>query len=74
MDSILTLLIIGLLIGNFIAVILLLKRKQPDQVDNSQILKDEVSSLKNSFSQSFGSMSNSITKVTMVLYFTKSRE
>ena len=44
MDSILTLLIIGLLIGNFIAVILLLKRKQPDQVDNSQILKDEVSS------------------------------
>ncbi len=62
MDSILTLLIIGLLIGNFIAVILLLKRKQPDQVDNSQILKDEVSSLKNSFSQSFGSMSKEIAK------------
>ena len=62
MDSILTLLIIVLLIGNFIAVILLLKRKQPDQIDNSQILKDEVSSLKNSFSQSFGSMSKEIAK------------
>ena len=46
MDSILILLIIGLLIGNLIVVMLLLKRKQPDQVDNSQILKDEVSSLK----------------------------
>ena len=62
MDSILTLLIIGLLIGNFIAVMLLLKRKQPDQIDNSQVLKEEVSSLKNSFSQSFGSMSKEIAK------------
>ena len=62
MYSILTLLIIVLLIGNFIVVILLLKRKQPDQIDNSQILKDEVSSLKNSFSQSFGSMSKEIAK------------
>jgi len=51
-----------LLIANLVAVILLFKRKQPDQVDNSQIFKDEVSSLKNSFSQSFGSMSKEIAK------------
>jgi DNA recombination protein RmuC len=62
MDSIHILLIIGLLIANLVAVILLLKRKQPDQVDNRQIFKDEVNSLKNSFSQSFGSMSKEIAK------------
>ena len=33
-------------IANLVAVILLLKRKQPDQVDNNKIFKDEVSSLK----------------------------
>ena len=37
MDSILTLIIIGLLAANLVAVILLLKKKQPEQVDNSQI-------------------------------------
>jgi DNA recombination protein RmuC len=62
MDSILVIIVIGLLIANLIAVILLLKRKQPDQADNSQILKDEVSLLRNSFSQSFGSMSKEIAK------------
>ena len=62
MDSILILIVIGLLIANLVAVILLLKRKQPDQVDNNQIFKDEVSSLKNSFSQSFGTMSKEIAK------------
>ena len=62
MDSILVLIVIGLLIANLVAVIYLLKKKQPEQVDNSQIFKDEVSSLKNSFSQSFGSMSKEIAK------------
>ena len=62
MDSIVTLLIICLLLANLIAVIFLIKRKQPDQIDNSQIFKDEVTSLKNSFSQSFGSMSKEIAK------------
>ena len=57
MDSILIAIAITLLIGNLVAVILLFKRKQPEQIDNSQIFKDEVNSLKNSFSQSFGSMS-----------------
>ena len=40
----------------------LIKRKQPDQIDNNQIFKDEVSSLKNSFNQSFGSMSKKSQK------------
>ena len=62
MDSIVTLLIIFLLLANLIAILFLIKRKHPDQVDNSQIFKDEVSSLKNSFSQSFGSMSKEIAK------------
>ena len=62
MDSILIAIVICLLIGNLVAVILLFKRKQPEQIDNSQIFKDEVNSLKNSFSQSFGSMSKEIAK------------
>ena len=62
MDSILVLIVIVLLVANLVAIILLLKKKQPEQIDNSQIFKDEVSSLKNSFSQSFGSMSKEIAK------------
>jgi len=62
MDSILIIIVIGLLITNLVAVILLFKRKQPEQIDSSQIFKDEVNSLKNSFSQSFGSMSKEIAK------------
>ena len=62
MDSIVASLIICLLLVNLIAVIILIKRKQPDQFDNSQVFKDEVNSLKNSFSQSFGSMSKEIAK------------
>src|SRR5210317_2657737 len=62
MDSMLLTLVIGLLVANLAAVIFLFRKKQPDQIDNSQIFKDEVSSLKNSFSQSFGSMSKEIAK------------
>jgi len=62
MDSILIIIFIGLLIANLIAVILLFKRKHPEQIDSSHIFKDEVNSLKNSFSQSFGSMSKEIAK------------
>ena len=62
MDSIVALLIMSLLLANLIAVIFLIKRKQPDQIDNSQAFKDEVNSLRNSFSQSFGSMSKEIAK------------
>ena len=42
MDSVLIILVITLLIVNLIAIIILFKRKQPEQIDNSQILKDEV--------------------------------
>ena len=62
MDSVLVIIVVGLLIANLVAVILLLKRKQLNEIDNSQILKDEVNSLRNSFSQSFGSMSKEIAK------------
>ena len=62
MDSIISLLIITLLIGNLILVAFLLKKKQPEQLNTEQILKNEVNSLKNSFSESFGSMSKEIAK------------
>ena len=62
MDSILIFVVISLLVANLIAVTLLFRRKQPEQTDNGQIFKDEVNSLKNSFSQSFGSMSKEIAK------------
>ena len=62
MDSVITSIIVTLLIINLAVVILLLKRKRPDQLGNEQEFKDEVNSLKNSFSQSFGSMSKEIAK------------
>ena len=62
MDSVLILVVIALMIANLIVVIFLLKRKQPEPTNNEQILKDEVSSLRNSFSESFGSMSKEIAK------------
>ncbi len=62
MDSILIFIFIALLIVNLGAVIFVLKRKQPEPVNNEQILKDEVNSLRNSFSESFGSMSKEIAK------------
>ena len=40
----------------------MLKRKQPETINNEQILRDEVNSLRNSFSESFGSMSKEIAK------------
>ena len=62
MDSVITSIIVILLIINLAVVILLLKRKKPDQLGNEQVFKDEVNSLKNSFSQSFGFMSKEIAK------------
>jgi len=55
-------LIVVLLVTNLFAIIFLIKRKQPELPNNEQIFKDEVSSLKNSFSQSFGTMSKEIAK------------
>ena len=62
MDSIVNVLIFFLLFANFIIVFILLKRKQPEQNNTEQILKDQVNSLRNSFSESFGSMSKEIAK------------
>ena len=62
MESLLTILIIILLLSNLLAIVFLIKRKQPEPVNNEQIFKDELSSLKNTFSQSFGSMSKEIAK------------
>ena len=62
MDSMLIFIVIALLIVNLGAVIFVLKRKQPEPINNEQILKDEVSSLRNSFSESFGTMSKEIAK------------
>ena len=62
MDSINDILIIFLLLANLIVVFILLKRKKPEQNNTEQILKDQVNSLRNSFSESFGSMSKEIAK------------
>ncbi|MAJ85465.1 MAG: DNA recombination protein RmuC [Candidatus Pelagibacter sp.] len=62
MDSLLLILISLLFLINLLVTIFLLKRKQPDHLKNDQILKDEVNSLKNTFSQSFGLMSKEIAK------------
>ncbi len=62
MDSIILVLIFLILIANFVAIAFLFRRKQPEQNSNDQFLKDEVNSLKNTFSESFGSMSKEIAK------------
>ena len=62
MDSILIAIVICLLVANLVAVILLFKRKQPDQLIIARYLKTKLVHLKNSFSQSFGSMSKEIAK------------
>ena len=62
MDSTIIFIIVALLIANLIAVLFLLKKKQPEPANNDQIIKDQVNSLRNSFSESFGSMSKEIAK------------
>ena len=70
MDSLLTILVIISLLANFLAILFLIKRKHPDPVNNEQLFKDELSSLKNTFSQSFGSMSKEIAKdINMLVFF-----
>ena len=62
MDSIILVLIFLFLIVNLIAIAFLFRRNQPEQNSNDQVFKDEVNSLKNTFSESFGSMSKEIAK------------
>ena len=69
MDSIVNILIIFLLFANFIVLFILLKRKQPEQNNAEQILKDQVNSLRNTFSESFGSMSKEIANSEKTCWF-----
>ncbi len=63
MDSIIFLAISALIILNLLLIFIILRKKKTDSnLNNEQILKDEVNSLKNSFSQSFGNMSKEIAK------------
>jgi len=63
MDSIIFLAISALIILNLLLIFIILRKKKTDSnLSNEQILKDEVNSLKNSFSQSFGNMSKEIAK------------
>ena len=63
MDSLIFFLIVLLVVLNVIVVFILFKRfKEKNNTSTDQILKDEISILKNSFSQSFGSMSRDIAK------------
>ena len=63
MDSIIFLAISALIILNLLSIFIILRKKKTDSnLSNEQILKDEVNSLKNSFSQSFGNMSKEIAK------------
>ena len=63
MESLLIILITILIIIN-IGMFFFLTKRKPEIVDNKaeQIFKDEVNSLKNTFSQSFGTMSKEIAK------------
>jgi DNA recombination protein RmuC len=63
MESILIILIILLIVINTGMFFFLIKRKTEVKEDNTeQVFKDEINSLRNSFSQSFGSMSKDIAK------------
>ena len=63
MESLLIILITILIIIN-IGMFFFLTKRKPEIIDNKaeQIFKDEVNSLKNTFSQSFGTMSKEIAK------------
>jgi len=62
MDSIIIILIMTLIIANIGVVFFLIKTRPKKKIDSDQIFKDEISSLRNSFSQSFGVMTKDIAK------------
>ncbi len=62
MDSIVLILIVVLLLLNFSVIFLLFKKKTEKQPDSEDELKKEIYSLKNSFIESFGSMSKDVAK------------
>ncbi len=62
MDSIVLILIVVLLLLNFSVIFLLFKKKTEKQPNSEEELKKEIYSLKNSFTESFGSMSKDVAK------------
>ena len=63
MESLLIFLTILLLVLNTGVIYFLLKKNNTNKEDNSEkILRDEINHLKNSFNQSFGSMTKDIAK------------
>ncbi len=63
MESMLILLIVFLIILNLSIIYFLIRKKEKENSENTtQILKDEINFLKNSFSSSFGDMSKEIAK------------
>tara|TARA_A100001011_G_C14291711_1_gene836481 strand:+ start:144 stop:1178 length:1035 start_codon:yes stop_codon:yes gene_type:complete len=63
MESMLVILVILLIILNLSIIYFLTRKKEKEQIqDTTQILKDEINLLKNSFSNSFGDMSKEIAK------------
>ena len=63
MESMLVILVLLLIILNLSIIYFLTRKKEKEQIqDTTQILKDEINLLKNSFSNSFGDMSKEIAK------------
>ena len=62
MDSIVLILVAVLLLLNFSIIFLLFKKKTEKQPNSEEELKKEIYSLKNSFTESFGSMSKDVAK------------
>ena len=63
MESILLIVVVFLLVLNLGVAFYLVKRKQEIRQDNTeQVLKDELNTLRNTFNQSFGSMTKDIAK------------
>ena len=63
MESLLIILVVILLVLNLGVIFYLFKNKSETKIDNTeQVLKNELSSLRNTFSESFGSMSKDIAK------------
>ena len=64
MESMLIILVALLFILNLSIIYLLIKKKEKNTTEdiNEKVIRDEISSLKNNFSQSFGSMSKDIAK------------
>ena len=62
MESLLIILVVVLIVLNIGVIFFLIKRKPEKEDKSGQVFKDEINSLRNSFSQSFGSMSKDIAK------------